>query len=151
MIVYFDMDGTIADLYGVNDWLYHLQSGHTKPYREAHPLIDMRRFGKICQELQKHNIKVGIISWLAKNGNNEYNRKVTLAKKKWLNRHCSAVCFDEIHILPYGTPKYTIPKEEAYLFDDEAWNRSEWENQGYIAYGVDRIIPTLAALLTENS
>ena len=40
--IYFDMDGTIADLYGVPNWLDCLIAEKTKPYREAKPLVDMR-------------------------------------------------------------------------------------------------------------
>ena len=35
----FDMDGTIADLYGVENWLEHLINGNTFPYEMAKPLI----------------------------------------------------------------------------------------------------------------
>ena len=37
----FDMDGTIADLYGVNGWLENLREENARPYIEAKPLYDM--------------------------------------------------------------------------------------------------------------
>ena len=50
--IYFDMDGTIADLYGVDGWLENLIAEQTKPYRMAKSLIDMRKLGKVLNHLQ---------------------------------------------------------------------------------------------------
>ena len=33
----FDMDGTIADLYGVKNWLSYLEAEDTTPYAIANP------------------------------------------------------------------------------------------------------------------
>ena len=35
--IYFDMDGTIADLYGRDGWLDDLMNEYTRPYREVIP------------------------------------------------------------------------------------------------------------------
>ena len=35
----FDMDGTIADLYGVENWLDYLIAGDVFPYENADPLL----------------------------------------------------------------------------------------------------------------
>ena len=40
MRIYFDMDGTIADLYGVENWLNDLRTERTTPYEIATPLCD---------------------------------------------------------------------------------------------------------------
>ena len=32
MTIYFDMDGTIADLYGVNNWLHRIRTYDAKIY-----------------------------------------------------------------------------------------------------------------------
>ena len=37
--IYFDMDGTIADLYGVTDWLPMLMNSGSTPYRVAQPML----------------------------------------------------------------------------------------------------------------
>ena len=37
----FDMDGTLADLYGVPDWLAKLRSFDPTPYKVAKPLLNM--------------------------------------------------------------------------------------------------------------
>ena len=41
--VYFDMDGTIADLYKPTDWLERLLRGDETLYKDAAPMCDLRR------------------------------------------------------------------------------------------------------------
>lgn len=144
--IYFDMDGTIADFYGINGWLDSIIKRQTKPYREAKPLLDMRTFGKEIKRLQSIGYSVGIISWTAKGSNQEYSMKVKEAKIKWLQCHLGSVRFDEIHIVEYGTPKQTIG--EGILFDDEKQNRTEWDKKdGNLAFDVNNILHILENLV----
>lgn len=145
--IYFDMDGTIVDFYGVENWLNSLKRSQTKPYREARPLVSMHKLGNEIRRLQNLGYTIGIISWLSKNGNQEYNERVTEAKKKWLARHLGSVHFDEIHIIKYGTPKSLFGK--GILFDDEIQNRKEWfrANEGNLAFNVNNIIQVLEAII----
>ena len=108
--IFFDMDGTIADLYGVENWLDYLIALDALPYEIAKPLIRLNALARILNRLQKQGYKVGVISWLAKNSNTAYDEKVTRAKKEWLKKHLASVNFDEIHIVKYGTPKQTFAK-----------------------------------------
>ena len=41
MRICFDMDGTIADLYGVENWLDNLIAENVKPYAEAKPMLNL--------------------------------------------------------------------------------------------------------------
>ena len=144
--IYFDMDGTIANLYGVNNWLECLMNEYTKPYREAKSLVNMRELGKELNRLQQLGYTIGIISWLARDASDEYNNRVTTAKRNWLNKHLSAVRFDEIHIVKYGTPKHTLGN--GILFDDEVRNRIEWNKvDNNIAFDVDNIIKVLRTIV----
>lgn len=143
--IYFDMDGTIADLYATDNWLAHLEAGHTKPYREAKSMVDMRALGSLLQTLQMVGYHVGIVSWLSKSGTADYNERVANTKRKWLERHLGAVEFDEIQIVPYGTPKQEVVEFPAgILFDDEARNRNNWTGT---AFDVDNILEVLSTLL----
>lgn len=142
--IWFDMDGTIADLYGVNDWLNCLIKGYTKPYREAKPLIDMRQLGREIKRLQNAGYTIGIISWLSKNGTEEYNKKVTKAKNDWLKKHLGSVQFNSVQIVEYGTPKYTLGK--GILFDDEKPNREAWTINNELAFDVNNILNVLKAI-----
>ena len=44
--IYFDMDGTIADLYGVDGWLDDLMNESTRPYAAAAPLLNMQQLAR---------------------------------------------------------------------------------------------------------
>ena len=140
MRIYFDMDGTIANFYGVDGWLDYLINNDTTPYRIAKPLINMNSLARILNRLQRNGIEIGIISWLAKNSNIEYDKKVIETKIKWLETHLKSVKFNEIIIVPYGTPKESFATEKDILFDDEEPNRKNWKG---IAYDETNIIEVL--------
>ena len=127
--IYFDMDGTIADLYGVDGWLADLEAHRTRPYEEARVMHNMSALAKVIHKAQRKGIRVGIISWLSKTATADYNKAVEKAKRKWLKKHLKSVNFDEVHIVPYGTPKSTVALDIGILFDDEERNRLEW-NKG---------------------
>lgn len=120
-----DCDGTFINLYGVNGWLDDIINEDVRPYREAKPLVNLTWFARTVHELQNQGWKVNIISWTAKNGSKEYNKRVTKTKIEWLEKHLPSVTFDNIHIVKYGTPKTSL--EKGILFDDEEHNRKEWE------------------------
>lgn len=137
----FDMDGTIANLYGVEGWLEMLLAGDTTPYTEAKPLINFSVFARILNKLQRKGYTIGIISWLAKVDNDEYNNRVAEAKRAWLIAHLPSVKWNKINIVAYGTPKSTCGN--GILFDDEEPNRKEWKGT---AYNVENILEILKNL-----
>ena len=61
--IYFDMDGTIADLYGVDGWLTDLMAGNPRPYAEAKPLVNMSRLARRLNLLQKAGYEIGVCRW----------------------------------------------------------------------------------------
>ena len=141
--IYFDMDGTIADLYSVPNWLPLLRAYDPKPYAEAKPLVNLNSLARILNRLQRQGFRIGIISWPSKASTPEYDAKVTAAKEKWLAKHLSSVDFDEIHIVPHGTPKQNFATANDILFDDEAKNRENWIGK---AFDVDSIIEILKGM-----
>lgn len=144
--IYFDMDGTIADLYGVDGWLDYLVAGKTKPYREAKPLVNMRELAKLLNELQAQGWHIGIISWLSKSGTDEYNERVAITKEKWLAKHLGSVHFDEVKIAKYGTPKQFLADHAfGILFDDEQPNRDAWVGEAYDVHNILQVLTAIAA------
>lgn len=141
--IYFDMDGTIADLYGVPNWLEYLVNGDTLPYKAARPLVNMNTLARLLNRLQADGYHIGIVSWLSKSGTESYNEAVTKAKLAWLNKHLHSVHWDEIVIVPYGTPKHEVVSVDGILFDDEEHNRTDWTGT---AYDVENIIEILKGL-----
>lgn len=142
--IYFDMDGTLADFYSVDHWLENLADENPRPYLVAKPLFDFRYFARLVRQLQSRGYRVGIISWLSKQSTPEYDILTTAAKQKWLSTHLKSISFDEVHIIPYGTPKSSVAMDiEGILFDDEERNRVEWKGT---AFNVENIIEVLKNL-----
>lgn len=123
----FDMDGTIADLYGVDGWLEDLHAENTRPYEIAEPLYDMDELADLLNELKKLGWLVCVTTWLAKEATKEYNKAVTKAKKEWLKRYNFP--YDEIHCVKYGTTKADCTRKKAdfqILIDDNKKVRDGW-------------------------
>lgn len=145
MTIWFDMDGTIVDLYGVENWLSYLMDGNTLPYEVARPLVRLSALARILNNLQRKGYQIGIISWLSKSGNADYNERVTTAKMKWIKKHLASVKFDEIHIVEYGTYKETFAKSDKdILFDDELNNRKHWTGKAFDETEIFEILKSLA-------
>lgn len=139
--IFFDMDGTIADLYGVENWLDYLVAEDAFPYENAKALLNLQALARVLNRLQREGFRVEIVSWLSKNSTENYDRAVTLAKMNWLSVHLHSVSFDKINIVSYGVCKDTFRHtENDILFDDEERNRNEW---GGVAFDVHNIIETL--------
>ena len=137
----FDMDGTIADLYGVDNWLDYLIAENTLPYEVARPLVRLNHLARRLNTLQRNGYNIAVISWLSKSGSEEYNRAVTDVKLEWLAKHLPSVNWDRITIVPYGTPKQNFCENPLdILFDDEERNRNNWTGR---AYDVNNIMEIL--------
>ena len=127
MMYVFDMDGTIADLYGVKDWLPKLRNYNASPYEDAKPMWDMARLAEL---LKASGAKVVVVTWLSKDSNKEYDMAVRKAKLKWLKEN--GFPYDKFHGVKYGTTKancvrrYLAENELAVLIDDNAKVRKGW-------------------------
>lgn len=137
----FDMDGTLANFYGVENWLDYLVAKDATPYEVATPLFNFSALARVLNRLQRQGWEICIISWLAKNSTEDFNNRVEEVKREWLAKHLPSVQWDNISIVPYGTPKSTCGN--GILFDDEKPNRNEWKGQ---AYDVDNILEVLKNL-----
>ena len=142
--IFFDLDGTIADLYGVKNWLQYLLASNPFPYENAKPLLNLQALARVLNRLQRNGFRIEVISWLSKNSTPEYDEAVTLAKLRWLRTHLASVSFDEINIVSYGICKDTFRHTTTdILFDDEEPNRKAWNG---VAFGVENIIEVLRSL-----
>ena len=137
----FDMDGTIADFYGVEGWLDDLMNENVRPYVEAAPLLNLSALARQLNRLTRSGYELNIISWTSRSGSDEFCEKIQAAKIKWLNQHLPSVHFTNIFIIPYGTPKQNYG--EGILFDDEQRNRDNWCG---VAYDVQNILEILRKL-----
>jgi len=123
----FDMDGTIADLYGVENWLTDIRTENVRPYVNAQPMYNMAELNEILNRLREKGWKVVITTWLAMNGTKEYNKATAKAKKEWLARYNFP--YDEIHCVKYGTTKANCTRKKGgfqILIDDNKKVRDGW-------------------------
>lgn len=124
--IWLDMDGTMADLYGVENWLPMLEAHNAKPYRVAKPLVRMATLARLLNNRQRKGYRVCVISALAKNSTNAYDTAVMKAKLEWLKKHLPSVRFDEIRFVPYTYTKNNANNGNDVLFDDEARHLNAW-------------------------
>lgn len=137
----FDLDGTIADLYADPNWLAMLRAFDPTPYATAKPLLRLNALARRLNTLQRNGYRIAVISWLSKESTPAYDEAVTATKLEWLAKHLPSVNWDEITIVPYGTPKENFCHNPLdILFDDEERNRNNWTGR---AYGVDNILEIL--------
>jgi hypothetical protein len=143
--IWWDMDGTIADLYSVENWLPKLRAEDPTPYAEAKVLWNMSQLARLMNMVQRMGYRLGIISWTSRSCSDSYAKAIAKAKLDWLKEHLASVKFDEICIVSYGTPKSEfMDTDEDILFDDEEQNRDLWLGH---AYEPDMMIKVLKALI----
>ena len=126
-VIVFDMDGTIADLYGVDGWLDNLRAEDTRPYEIAKPMYDMEYIAYILTLLKGLGWRIAVTTWLAKGATKAYDEAVRKAKIEWLAKW--GFPYDEIHLVKYGTTKANCTRTKAtfqILIDDNKKVRDGW-------------------------
>ena len=143
----FDMDGTIANFYGVSNWLEDIRNGNPRPYIVAEPLYDMETLREILNLLKLQGWTIAVTSWLAKGSDKEFDELTRIAKREWLAKY--EFPFDEIHLVKYGTTKANCTrKNKGYqiLVDDNEQVRKGW-NLGDTINANENILEKLVDLL----
>lgn len=143
MKIWFDMDGTIADLYGVENWLEMLIAHDETPYTIAKPIVNLSVLARLMNKVQRKGFEICIVSALAKDSTTEYDERVRNAKIKWLANHLKSVHFDEIRFVPYWYTKNDVNTGADVLFDDEERHLEKWTGT---AVHASKMIETLKAI-----
>ncbi len=152
-MICFDMDGTIADLYGVDGWLDLIEASDAFPYVVAKPMWDMMRLAEVLREIQKVGIEIRIITWLSKASTEEFKTTTREAKREWLANYDFP--FDAFHGVQYGATKadsvrrFLGETETAWLIDDNAKVRNGWHLGEAIDPTTCNIIEILSSLLGD--
>ena len=150
-MICFDMDGTIADLYGVKGWLEMLRNENPTPYEVAEPIWNAEALNAVLMALQAKGIEIRIVTWLSKDSTEEYKTATREAKREWLADN--AFPYDHFHGVKYGATKadsirkYLAEGETAILIDDNDKVRRGWHMGEAINPTTTNIIEYLAGLL----
>lgn len=152
-IICFDMDGTIADLYGVEGWLKYIHEENPLPYVIARPMWNMGHLAAVLNKLIDEGWEVRVISWLAKDASAEYNDAVRTAKIWWLNHY--GFPYKKAHLVAYGTTKANAIRNAAekgtvILIDDNAKIRKGWTMGGTIDPTTENLIERLEELVEKG-
>jgi FMN phosphatase YigB (HAD superfamily) len=126
-MICFDMDGTLADLYNVPNWLEQLRAFDPTPYREAECMWDEEELAYILNTLIDNGVEVRIITWLSKESTPEYDEAVREAKREWLE--ALGIPYTHFHGVKYGATKADSIRryaDYAILFDDNRKVRDGW-------------------------
>ena len=146
----FDMDGTIADFYGVQGWLEDIRNNNPRPYIVAEPLYNMDILISILNLLKLQGWEIVITSWLAKDSTKDFDKEVRQAKRDWLEEYNFP--FDEIHLVKYGTTKANCTRKLGgyqILVDDNEQVRKGW-NLGATINANENILDKLIDLLVAE-
>ena len=146
----FDMDGTIANLYGVENWLPMLRAEDPTPYIVAEPMYDMVELVNLLNKLKTIGWTIAVTSWLSMGSTRDYDKLVRQAKREWLERYDFP--FDEIHLIAYGTTKANCTRKNGgyqILVDDNEKVRNGWNLGGTINANENILEKLVDLLLTE--
>lgn len=131
MVIALDMDGTLAGLYDVPNWLESIRNEDVAPYEVAEPLCDVEALANVLKLARSEGHTVEIVSWNCRGDiSPEYRRKVRKEKVNWLKRYGLLGEVDAVHVVKHGTPKSKVASGQGVLFDDETANREEWSSSG---------------------
>ena len=125
MIILFDLDGTLGNLYGRKNWLEELKS-EIPIYEDLEPLVNMEELNSIAYKLKSIGVQFGVVTWLAMGASEEYEFITSMEKYRWCKKHIPFIT--EFECQPYGTPKQTNYHHcKCILIDDNAEVRQAFE------------------------
>lgn len=157
-LLVFDMDGTLVDFYGVNGWLEAIRAEKVDPYRDAKPLVDMKKLVSMLNKLKEAGaIDIAIVTWGAKESSKDFLKETRKAKKAWLDEY--GFPYDTFHCIKYGSCKrYPVSAtaeknkgripESQILFDDNKEVREDW-NKWNESVSHDKMLDYLAEMVRK--
>jgi phosphoglycolate phosphatase-like HAD superfamily hydrolase len=148
-VLVFDMDGTIADLYGVDNWLEDLKAENPRPYEKAKPIYPADILNTLLEIFKANGWRIVVTTWLAKGSTKEYDNLVREAKLAWLDKYDFP--YDEIHLVKFGTTKANCTRHLGgfqVLIDDNEAIRNGW-HLGDTINANENVIEKLIDLLEQ--
>ena len=120
--VYLDMDGTIADLYGIENWLPRLRAEDEEIFLECKPLITEQT---LLERFPADKYDIRILTMTPKDCSDAYHENVKAQKMAWLEKFFPSLT-KQIY-MRYGNNKNLKNSMHAILIDDSEPIRSTWK------------------------
>lgn len=145
--VFFDMDGTVADLYGRENWLTELRS-NISPFEDLNPLVDMEVLDSYMKALKARNFHFSIITWTPMEATYNFHKQCEADKREWVTKYMPSN--SQFDALRYGVPKQhsriVNRREKNILIDDNPEVIEVWKADGNFGILVDETFSAIDAL-----
>ena len=125
--IYFDLDGTLFDLYGEENWLEKLLSETKGLFQNLKTIFPKEEIHNVLNLLKENGYQLEVITWTPKNVSEKYIQIVEKEKELSLKEFHQ---FSKIHYLRYGTPKQKAlikRTKEMILVDDNLEVIQNWD------------------------
>lgn len=125
-IVYFDMDGTLADLYGVTNVFKRLDTLDANVYLEAKPI---NTYINMLKEFKHMGYKIIILSCLGMISDKQFDKDTIHNKGIWLDKYIGKEYIDERIYIPNTKHKesYINMYGNGILVDDDERVLINWK------------------------
>lgn len=140
---YFDLDGTIYDLYGMKDWLERIENEKPNVFTDGNFIVNYNEFMEYVRQLEKQGYTFNVISWLPYDVTYNYKKKCEQEKRNWIKKFLPFV--KNVEIQSYGILKHTHV-ESGILIDDNEKICKHWRNENRIALNVNKEFNVIKAL-----
>ena len=128
---WFDLDGTLYNLYNIPDWLDYLENEKEGIFTKGELMVNEEDFTGETMRCMANGWEFGVISWLPMGASPEYEEQCRKEKMEWIKKYLPFV--KEINIVPYGVPTQNCIQKKAktmVLIDDnievcKAWDTSK--------------------------
>lgn len=134
--IWFDMDGTLYELYKIPNWLERLEQGDMSVFEDGKARAHLKRINRAIEGLVKQGWRVGVITWAPKNITPRLFAWANDVKFNWIVENCPALA-NSFACIPYGESKAQFLQDmEAegaelnILVDDNKEVRAEWRTHG---------------------
>lgn len=156
--IWFDMDGTIYELFQIPNWLHYIESGRYAIYNVAgYARTGIERIANAIAILQAQGWRVGVLTWADKRLAKDSERIQDIAdiKHAWLRKNVKPLSDNGLFFcFEYGKDKAAFLEEQGLdsydgyniLVDDNALVRDMWERHGEGFKTIDASIDFIEAL-----
>lgn len=128
--IYFDLDGTLFDLYGQEDWLKRLRAEDATVFEGNFlPTINRNDLFTVIYKLRLKGVKFGVITWLPMQATPEFEEEAAEVKKKWVYENLPFI--QDVVCISYGIPKQNAivkKSKNMFLIDDNKEVCEIWDN-----------------------